>query len=146
MPRRCSVAGCRSNYDTESEHVTTFSLPKNEPLRSQWLRKIPTDFSKLKNPGICIKHFPESSITKVDRIIVNGEMKEFERKKPKYIENAVPCVFPNLPSYLSRPESTVCRLAKKEEENLNLAVMQSLADHKKYIEESAINCIDDILR
>lgn len=70
----------------------------------------------------------EPSITKVDRIIVSGEMNEFECKILKYIENAVPCVFPNLPSYLSRPESTVCRLAKKEKENTNLAVMQSLAN------------------
>ena len=66
MGRKYSIYGCRSNYDTEKEHTTTFSLPKEEPLRSQWLRKILSNPSGLKNPVICINHFPKSAIIRVN--------------------------------------------------------------------------------
>lgn len=146
MPRRCSVAGCRSNYDTEKERTTTFSLPKKEPLRSQWLRKIPTDLSRLKNPIVCIKHFPESSVIRVDRVMVNGEPREYPREIPKLVENAVPSIFPNLPSYLSEPSSSVKRLSDREQENFDAEIMQSISDHRKYVEENSINSLDDVLK
>lgn len=47
MPRYCSVFGCQSNCDNETEKTSTFSLPKDENLRKAWLRNIPTDVSKL---------------------------------------------------------------------------------------------------
>jgi hypothetical protein len=73
--------------------VTTFTLPKYEPLRTQWLRKIPTDFSKLKRPYVCIKHFEESSIIRTDTMTFHGETKIYPRIIPKLIENAVPVFF-----------------------------------------------------
>lgn len=131
MPRRCSVAGCRSGYDTEKEKTNTFSLPKEESLRLKWLKKIPNDVSKFKQPVVCIKHFTESSIIRVDRVTVNGEPREYPRVIPKLAKNAVPSIFPDLPS-------SVAKLPDKEEETSDSANLQNITEHKKYVKENLI--------
>lgn len=98
MPRCCSVKGCRSNNRTETETVTTFALPKDDTLRATWLRKTPSDFAGLKTPIVCIKHFAECDIIRVDKCIVKGELKEFQRKIPKLKDGALPYIFPNVPN------------------------------------------------
>lgn len=138
MPRRCSVAGCRSGYDTEKEKTNTFSLPKEESLRLKWLKKIPNDVSKFKQPVVCIKHFTESSIIRVDHVTVNGEPREYPRVIPKLAKNAVPTIFPNL-------SPSVERLAVKQEETFDSANLQSVTEHKKYVKGNSINSIDGLL-
>lgn len=101
MPRKCSIRGCKTNYDSETENYSTFSLPKDETLRSQWLKSIPTDLSELKHPVICIKHFDKSTVLWTDVIYSKGERKEYPRKIPKLTEGAVPTIFPNAPEYLT---------------------------------------------
>lgn len=144
MPRRCSVFGCRSNYDTETEKTSTFSLPSDENRRRLWLRQIPTDFSKLKNPIVCIKHFDESCIIKVDKVMVRGELKEFDRIIPKLTENAVPTIFPNTPSYCSKSTPKIRRLADVEEDHLETAIRDSIQSSKIYLEEDSLNSLNDI--
>ena len=69
MPRKCSVPGCRSNYDhskkQESEPIATFSFPlKNSGLLEKWVQFVnreewePTAYS-----AICIKHFEKKYYT-----------------------------------------------------------------------------------
>lgn len=70
MPRRCSVSGCKSNYDSQEERYSTFALPKDEDLRKKWLLKIPTDFTGVKNPYICERHFAAEDIIRVDKVII----------------------------------------------------------------------------
>lgn len=144
MPRRCSVFGCKSNYDSETETTSTFSLPADENRRKIWLRHIPTDFSKLKNPVVCIKHFDESFIVRVDRFVVNGDIKEFPRIRPKLSENAVPTIFPNTPSYCSKSVPKVKRLGDVEEENLQQAIQDSIESHKEYLTCDTVNSVYDI--
>lgn len=62
MPRHCSVIGCKSNYKSQGESVTTFALLSEERLRQKLINKIPTDLTMLKNPIVCIKHFLDSDI------------------------------------------------------------------------------------
>lgn len=146
MPRHCSVFGCRSNYDTETERTSTFSLPKDENLRKTWLRNIPTDFSKLKNPTICIKHFDESCIIRIDRVTtMKGELIEYHRKIPKLTENAMPTIFPNTPSYCSKTIPKVKRLADVEDEHLNQAIRESIVSNKQHMERDSISGTSDIL-
>ena len=95
MPRCCNVAGCKNNYRSQHENVSTFSLPKDEKLRNIWPRKIPTDFSKVSKPIICIKHFPDSSVIRTEQ--VDGEIKTFARSYPKLKPDAVSSIFSNLP-------------------------------------------------
>lgn len=72
MPKRCSVAVRRSNYEVEKEYVTAFAISKVEPL--------PTDFSMLKNRVVCVEHFEESSVIRTDTVLVNGNIQFFQGK------------------------------------------------------------------
>ncbi|XP_035233510.1 uncharacterized protein LOC118205330 [Stegodyphus dumicola] len=144
MPRHCSVFGCKSNYD-KNENVTTYSLPKSPKRRAQWLRKIPRDLSKLKNPVICIKHFDESQIIRKDCVIYKNEYKEYDRKIPGLIQGAVPCIFENAPSYLSTNKSKPRRLVDVEEVNYKKAVQESLLQQKADLEKNALKCPQDVV-
>lgn len=62
MPNKCCVPACSSNYRT-GEKVQVFSFPKDEVLRTKWLRAIPrkdfvpTENNKVRNyllHGACI--------------------------------------------------------------------------------------------
>lgn len=146
MPRCCSVAGCKSNYRSQKETVSTFSLPSDEVLKKKWLRKIPTDFSKLKKPIICIKHFSEDCIIKTEQFIVDGEIKTFQRSVPKLKPNAVPSIFPNLPQYLTKAGPSCRRLCDAESENFEKAVIKSLEDYRQYEEQNSIHNLEDIYK
>lgn len=98
MPSKCSVSGCRSNYKNEDQHhVTVYTLPRMEPERTRWLDAIPTDFTGLKNPMICIKHFEERFIIRNDSYALDGKVVSFRRRIPKLKFNAVPTIFPTDP-------------------------------------------------
>ncbi|XP_023239249.1 uncharacterized protein LOC111637882 isoform X3 [Centruroides sculpturatus] len=144
MPRCCSVGGCRTNYRSEKKTFSTFCLPK-EPLRSIWLQKIPTDLSGLKNPIICIKHFDESSIIRIDKCLVKGQLKEFPRKIPKLKEGAIPTIFPNISNYLSSEKNTCKRLEDVGERNLREAKKhRNLLKYEKYKEDRTITYPQDV--
>lgn len=72
--------------------------------------------SKIKNPTVCIKHFPEKNIS-TSTVTVNGEVKVFPRERLKLTEHAVPTIFSNTPKYLSTAIPTVKRLSDVEEES-----------------------------
>lgn len=144
MPRHCSVYGCRSNYD--GPPVFTFSLPKDKTLKSQWLRKIPTDLSKLKHPIICVKHFREEDVILTDTVPVKGVLKTFPRKLPKLKEGSLPCIFPNAPHYLSTTQRTSRRLIDAENESVEAAIKHSLISHEAYLQKDTISSIDDVYK
>lgn len=57
MPYKCSVKGCRSNYDSTShEKVTVFSIPTDPDLRQAWIANLMLTSTK-KSARVCIKHF-----------------------------------------------------------------------------------------
>lgn len=100
----------------------------------------------LKNPRICIKHFEEKCIVRVDKVQVKNEIKEFDRINPKLQEDAIPTIFEGLPSYLSKKSTSVKRLANVEENNLELAIKASLESLKDYKSSQQINNVSDILK
>ena len=62
MPFKCSVKGCRSNYDSTNEKVSVFQFPADDKLKKEWLNNIELN-SKLTNSSrICIKHFKPGDI------------------------------------------------------------------------------------
>lgn len=104
--------------------MSTFALPKNELSKKNEL-KIPTDFTGLKNPIVRIKHFKETDIIRVVKWVVK-EVKKFPRVIPKLKPDAVPCIIPNLGTYLSDGSAVPRRLHNVEyqspqtlEENLS---------------------------
>ncbi|CAH2016120.1 unnamed protein product [Acanthoscelides obtectus] len=57
-----------------------------------------------KYSAVCSRHFRESDIIRTENIVLaDGPVQNnIPLKYPKLKENAVPYIFPNLPSYLSK--------------------------------------------
>ena len=47
MGRKCIIPGCKSSYDSSSEHVSLFGVPKDDELRAKWVSVIPTTKTSL---------------------------------------------------------------------------------------------------
>ena len=114
MVNKCCVPGCSSNYDSKAKegHVTCFKFLNDKSLKEAWLRKIPRkDLTVTKYTVVCAKHFRESDIIKND--ILPGKDGQPDilvpRKKFTLQKNAVPQIFPNLPSYLSSKNNSAPR-------------------------------------
>lgn len=111
MPRKCCVPGCKSNYQStlvnDSKCITTFSFPKEDKRRSQWIRAIPR--GKWTPSGcavVCRKHFNDSDVICFDKLLrPDGSTEQIPLRRPKLKETAVPCIFPNLPNYLSSKQT-----------------------------------------
>ena len=112
MPRHCCVTGCCSNYtrkNEKSDYTSTFSILSeckgNDEKLQNWLRRIPRpsdNFPLNVNTGICIKHFAEAFVVRIDTATrSDGSVLSVPRKHPKLAKDAYPSIFHNCPSYLS---------------------------------------------
>ena len=110
MPNKCAAVGCKSGCSPEDNadiKATFHSFPlKNEYLLKQWLRRLPRkDFTPSKHSVLCSLHFVNSDF------ITSSTDSNFDRKRKRstslqnrYLKrDAIPSVWPNLPSYLSTP-------------------------------------------
>ena len=118
MPDRCVVPGCKSNYNNsvKSEGYTRyFRLPKDPVRRSQWVRAIPrSDWIPSDRSVFCLKHFRECDLNYVEG--TKTRWCEYRPDKHTLNDEAVPKVFPNLPSY-SRTTKRKERQVRRDEEN-----------------------------
>ena len=107
MPNLCCVPGCKSNYQSclkaGENSVSVFHFPKNENLKIQWLKAIPrADYSPTQYSVVCAKHFVSGDIIREDiYLLPDGTTKKIPTKVRLSV-TAVPCIFPNLPAYLSK--------------------------------------------
>ncbi|GBL80951.1 hypothetical protein AVEN_83047-1 [Araneus ventricosus] len=119
--RKCCVPGCNSNYNNTENYVSSFTFPKNEMRKKQWIKRInrvdfipsSTAVVGVRHGGtgrrsvVCIKHFSSQFIIKEDRV-VRDDCSELvvPRRIWKLTNDAYPLIFPNQPSYLSHEPST----------------------------------------
>ncbi|XP_049957960.1 uncharacterized protein LOC126474532 [Schistocerca serialis cubense] len=103
MPEKCCVPGCNSNYKSSNEegYISVFRFPTEEENRKRWTRNIPRKVSTPSNGSVVrIKHFEESDESRAEIYKdSDGNCHEFPRERPALPE-AVPKIFPGLPSYL----------------------------------------------
>ena len=112
MGRKCAATGCKSGYYPSDEkdkdssmHVSFHKFPSDKDLLSKWLQAIPREFTPSKTASLCSKHFREN-----DFISESTDSHKWRKKTGTVLtyrrlkDNAVPSIFPNLPSYLSKPE------------------------------------------
>lgn len=136
MPKKCCVPGCRSNYasETSSGYVNIFSFPQEEEQKRKWIRSIPRDdWTPSVNSVVCLKHFSESDVSKIEIYKdKNGVVRERPRSRAVLKPNAIPSIFPSLPSYLSKPQPTQrCDPEERRqrfdeyEENRKLGILQN---------------------
>lgn len=116
----CCVPGCTSGYrnDTSPSVRHFFSAPSDERLRAAWNRAIPrADKDLTTKSRVCSIHFHDQDIRETYVHVINGETVEIPRGKWSLVEGALPKVFPNLPSYLSKPAEK--RRKRQRESNGN---------------------------
>lgn len=61
MPFKCSIGGCKSNYDTEAERVSSYGFPLDDPDKLQrWIDAVPNVLPDriTKSMRVCVKHWP----------------------------------------------------------------------------------------
>jgi hypothetical protein len=140
MPNKCCVPNCSSNYartilGTSSAYVTMFYFPKDDETKQKWLKSIRREsFIPTKHSSICVKHFPESCIVRMDRMTrADGSTLELPRKRLKLTKNAVPSIFPNPPLYMTQ-KSSVKR--KNPVERRQVLINQDESDETKFKESS----------
>lgn len=104
MPTNCCVPGCKSNNNKKEKNVSIFKFPKTNPDKlAKWKKSIPRDFEITNHSVVCIKHFAECHIIREDRRIrPDGSELVVKRGKLGLTDDAVPSIFPNLPSYLEK--------------------------------------------
>ncbi|KAH7985005.1 hypothetical protein HPB49_026654 [Dermacentor silvarum] len=147
MPGHCCVPGCRGNYEGEKA-VRVFTFPADADRRRQWLKAIPrADFVPGKRSVVCERHFRASDIRTYSSYVHSktGKVVEAKLKIARLSPEAVPCVFPNCPAYLSAPATATSREAPDEKRmrleaaSLREAIAASLQTHE---EEESGNNID----
>uniref|UniRef100_A0A1I8FK87 THAP-type domain-containing protein n=1 Tax=Macrostomum lignano TaxID=282301 RepID=A0A1I8FK87_9PLAT len=84
MPRKCSVVGCKSNYESERLATKVHLFPKDSVERERWKKALPNILESVTDHmGICAKHWPPDT-TMVKK-------RRFESPKdPPSIFNGVP--------------------------------------------------------
>lgn len=127
MPSKCCVPGCTSNY--VKPFVNVFSFPKDPVTTQTWLRAIHRDdYSVSKNSRVCIKHFDERYIIREESVTrPDGSILTVKRDRLKLRDDAVPTVFENLPTYLTKTLPT----ERKNPEERKLLAEQRLELKKK---------------
>jgi len=118
MPNKCVAFGCKTGYDRQDsgsdeipgDKPTLHSFPKDKTLFDKWVKAISrNDFVPSQYSRVCSKHFLPSDFVEV------REDSNVTRKKPKgdkklinrcLKKDAVPCIFENVPSYLTGNRTT----------------------------------------
>jgi hypothetical protein len=115
MPYKCCVTACQSNYYPDQPYVTVFAFPDDEERSKIWKLKIPRENLVVnKNTRVCIKHFEDRYVVRqFEKKNKDGTVSYKPRKILELSEDAVPTLFPSLPSYLS---SSVPNKRKKPDE------------------------------
>jgi len=107
MVYKCAAVGCKSGYkshETDSS-VTFHRFPNNAELREKWRRANPRkDFVPTEHSRLCSLHFHPSDFVDIrtDKNVSRCNKKPEKPLRRQLKEGAVPSVFPNTPSYLSK--------------------------------------------
>ena len=100
MPRKCSVGGCSSNYDSNSTYVPVHQFPSDKLEKDRWINALVNILPKkpTKNMVICALHWPPNYPT--------------YRKKGHDIPANPPSIF-SFPKSFSRQSQSLPRNIKK---------------------------------
>nr|CAI5854160.1 unnamed protein product [Callosobruchus analis] len=114
MVNKCCVPNSTGNYKSSGRNVHIFKFPKDKDLREKLLRAIHREklfraihrenFQISDHSVVCHLHFVETDILHTTSEVdwKAGKTLTVNLKKPKLKPNAIPSIFPNAPSYLSK--------------------------------------------
>ncbi|XP_067014179.2 uncharacterized protein [Anabrus simplex] len=127
MVLKCCVPKCKGNYDNDNK-VHVFKFPKDEVMQQRWLRAIPRQDYRVTNYSVvCHRHFKASDVlwevTATDS--KTGKTLTASLPRPRLSENAIPCIFPNCPSYLSSHSASSREEPDKKRSRINKRVPET---------------------
>ena len=129
MMNTCCVPRCKTGYrsvQNDEEKPALYQFPRNEELRHKWIRVTPTqNWNPTNCSRVCFKHFHEKDFrtTSTDsRSSRRNARKSQVLQRTRLNADAIPQIFPNLPSYLTTAASIPCSVnstssARREKEN-----------------------------
>ena len=147
MVFKCAAPGCKTGYgNIVPEGVSLHSFPQDQELRKKWINAIKRkDYTPGASAKICSLHFPDSDfIQEHTDSNVTRKRKYGQRIRKKLKESVVPSIFPNLPSYMSKPPnisrpSTSTSTSRLEKENLQ--IMENI---RKFEDANIIDNLDTL--
>lgn len=124
MPNRCFVPNCKTGYPSNkpASTLSLFAPPKDKALFKQWEQYIPRKDIKLKpSSRVCSRHFEEDDVIK-GRIIKGKDGKEIFHAWKNWTlkEGAIPRIFQDCPSHLTKPKPAAKRKLPKDRETADV--------------------------
>ncbi|KAH8027321.1 hypothetical protein HPB51_004633 [Rhipicephalus microplus] len=116
----CFAPGCSTGYVLARKagiKRSVFTVPNDEDRLKAWQRYVPRGDKLLDRTAVlCELHFEQRFIVRDYTRIVNGEVVKIPRGRPCLTDNAIPSIFPNTPSYLSKklPQKRSSRTSRGE--------------------------------
>lgn len=152
MTKKCCVPGCKSNYDSslkaeqKQTYISMFTFPQQKEKLNKWLRAIPRkNWSPSKYSRVCANHFSENDIIRFEKSYnSDGTFKhDVPLKNPRLADNAIPCIFPNLPAYLSN-DSGSCSHRRDPEERREKLFEEHRAKIENFLQADLIGNFQDL--
>ncbi|KAK4009432.1 hypothetical protein OUZ56_018545 [Daphnia magna] len=124
MPNRCFVPNCKTGYPSNkpASTLSLFAPPKDKALFKQWEQYIPRKDIKLKpSSRVCSRHFEEDDVIK-GRMIKGKDGKEIFHAWKNWTlkEGAIPRIFQDCPSHLTKPKPAAKRKLPKDRETADV--------------------------
>ena len=142
----CVAPGCKSGYEsTLPAGVTSHRFPKNVESRQKWIKAIPrANWIPAPSARICSLHFEQSDFFS-DRQDSNVYRKKTELTRRRLKPNAVPHIFPNCPSYLSKPKPAERPTAAQSETRIKREIERTEASATEFLAQDKIQSFDELL-
>lgn len=118
MGKKCFAPRCNTGYKSCTEKLSLFSAPKEEERLRVWRNAIPRKDRILQSTDhLCERHFEPHLVSKTWEAVYNGNVLCRAPRKASLSKDAVPTLFPDCPSYLSKEKKQRKRPAERRDTN-----------------------------
>lgn len=116
MGKKCFAPRCKTGYKSCTEKLSLFSAPKEEERLRVWRNAIPRKDRVLQSTDhLCERHFEPHLVSKTWEAVYNGNVLCQAPRKASLSKDAVPTIFPDCPSYLSKEKKQRKRPAERQD-------------------------------
>ncbi|KAH8009636.1 hypothetical protein HPB51_018904 [Rhipicephalus microplus] len=106
MGKKCIAPRCKTGYKSCTKKLSLFSAPREEERLLVWRNAIPRKDRILQSTDhLCERHFEPHLVSKTWEAVYNGNVLCRAPRKASLSKDAVPTIFPDCPSYLSKEKN-----------------------------------------
>ncbi|KAH6947068.1 hypothetical protein HPB50_016987 [Hyalomma asiaticum] len=114
MGKKCFAPRCTTGYKSCTQKFSLFSAPKEEERLRVWRNAIPRKDRILQSTDhLCERHFEPHLVSKTWEAVYKGNVLVRAPRKASLSKEAVPTLFPDCPSYLSKERKQRKRPAER---------------------------------